>query len=207
MWTADFARSMAGYDRFADIHTIGPILWYQPSPGQQKADGIALAAFDLPALSDEFARSVGQLTNFLTIENLKAFIDDLIRLRVTLQKEYPCPVQLILKQKRYHSVNYEREYTDYVESCYATNQLELMPATENMFDMIESSHVAIVFPYSSPAYVASFLGVTAIFHDPTRTLAPAYVPEEEIWFSSGFDDLLAKCKTALVAGVDDSNRV
>lgn len=205
VWTEGFAKYMADRDPSSKIHVVGPILWYRPSQRREKSDGIVLVAFDVPALTNAVARSWGELTNFWKAEHLKAFIDDLIRLRVELQNEFSGSVRLVLKAKRYHP-EYDQDYANYVTSQYSQQQLELAPINENMFDLISSGHIAIVFPYSSPAYVALSVEVPTIYHDPTGTLMPTYEVADGIWFSSGYDELLGRCKAILAAKLNKTSQ-
>ena len=41
----------------------------------------------------------------------------------------------------------------------------------NMFHLISGSNLAIVYPFSSPAYIADFVRVPAIFYDPTHSIS------------------------------------
>lgn len=196
VWTEGFAEYIAKRDPPSKIHVVGPILWHFPERHPEKTDDIVLVAFDAPALSDAVARSCGELANFWKAEHLKAFIDDLIRLRAELQIAFAGSVRLVLKPKRTNP-EYDQDYVDYVSRRFSERRLELAPVNENMFDLISSGDIAIVFPYSSPAYVALNVKVPAVYHDPTRTLMPTYEAADGIWFCSGYDELLGRCRTIL----------
>jgi polysaccharide biosynthesis PFTS motif protein len=192
---------MAERDQAAKIHVVGPIVWHLPGSRHVKIDGIVLAAFDAPALSDAVARSCGELTNFWKAKNLRAYIDDLIRLRAELQSDFAGPVKLVLKMKRFNP-DYDQDYAKYVTTRFAEQHLELAPVNENIFDLIASSDITIVFPYSTSAYVAASAKVPAVYHDPTGTLLPTHESADGLWFSSGYDELLGKCRTILAARLD-----
>ena len=196
VWTSRFGTYIASHDRSAEIHIVGPLIWYPPRPHYEKAEGVGLVVFDRPACSDAVARSWGQMTNFDTAEHLEAFVNDVMRVRTELQEEYACLVKLTLKAKRNHH-SYDQRYAKFVSDLGDQQRLQLVSPSENMFDLIAASQIAIVLPYSSPAYVASSIGVPAVFYDPTRTIVPAYEPGPGIYFSSGFDHLKATCDALL----------
>jgi polysaccharide biosynthesis PFTS motif protein len=58
--------------------------------------------------------------------------------------------------------------------------------------MISNSDVVINYPYTSTAYIADYVGIPAIFFDPTEELIPIYEESEGIEFASGKDDLASK---------------
>ena len=41
----------------------------------------------------------------------------------------------------------------------------------NIYSLISQSHLAVIYPFSSPAYIADFLDVPSIYYDPTQSVS------------------------------------
>jgi polysaccharide biosynthesis PFTS motif protein len=76
------------------------------------------------------------------------------------------------------------------ESSSSELNFKLIPYEANLFSLLSECSLAVVIPYSSPAYVASYLGVPAIYYDPTRELLPTNEQSSLIFFASGRDELI-----------------
>lgn len=170
LWThalADYAKRLIPE---AEIKVVGPILWYLPELKCPPKDRLCIAIFDVPALTDGIALSVGLFPNYFHAANLRAFVDDIVALKAELEARFCLPVSFILKTKRqYHPTN-DRLYFDYLEHLGMTGTISLAHHETNMYALVSGSHLVMVYPFSSPAYVANYLKVPSIYYDPTGSI-------------------------------------
>ena len=101
-------------------------------------------------------------------------------------------MRLSLKHKRsYYKMTHDPRYIELIGRLSAPDGgIDLIPFQTNMYTLLASSDLAIVVPYSSPAYVASTVGTRAIYFDPTKELAPTFEPAPLVTFASGRAELL-----------------
>lgn len=172
VWTHAFARYLASLVPSAAMRVVGPIVWYLPEvPAPVRSDdAIELVVFDVSPFSDDIALQYGQITNYNSPPNLFAFIRDVSALKPVLEDYFHRPVFIRLKTKRGYNAVYDRAYFDYIEELDAENVLSLEHHASNIFSLISSSHLTIIYPFTSPAYIAESLNVPSIYHDPTGTI-------------------------------------
>lgn len=170
VWTAAFAAYLRSLVP-GDVRVVGPILWRLPEALPSPSSAVSIAVFDVPAVSDDVMRDLnGEVTNYLTPANLQAFIGDVVRLKDALEVELGKPVTISLKMKRGFRADYARGYFDYVDGLIRQGVIAATPADQNVFQVVAASHLAVVYPYTSPAYVAEHLGVPAVYYDPTGSI-------------------------------------
>ena len=96
-----------------------------------------------------------------------------------------------LKHKRNYSTKiHDQKYIKLVACLASHGDLELIPSEMNLYELLDRSDLAIVTPYSSPAYVASSRGTHAVYFDPEKTLVPTFQPAPWVTFASGRAELL-----------------
>jgi polysaccharide biosynthesis PFTS motif protein len=103
-------------------------------------------------------------------------------------------ILLYIKHKRRPSAAHDDDYFDHVASLCASGKLQEIRNDSNLYSIIGASTMVIVLPYSSPAYVADFLGVPAIYYDPTGKLLFNQERASWIHFVSGRDDLALRIR-------------
>jgi hypothetical protein len=203
LWT----RALAEYARRlipdTTIEAVGPILWYLPEIKRPPQDRLCIAIFDVPALTDGVALSVGLFPNYYHVANLSAFLDDIIGLKVGLEERFHLPVSFVLKTKRqYHSTN-DRSYFDYLEQLGSNGTITLVHYETNMYSLISASHLVMAYPFSSPAYVADALGIPSIYYDPTGLIVRCDFgdPPSKIRFAANRKELCDASIAALDEGI------
>lgn len=170
VWTRAFAAYLRSLVP-GDVRAVGPLLWQLPESVAQDPAVVSVAVFDVPAVSDEVMRDLnGEVTNYLHPANLKAFLADIVRLKSVLETDLGKRVVLSLKMKRGFRADYAREYFDYVDGLIRDGVIDVAPAGHSVFQVISHHQLAIVYPYTSPAYVAEHLGVPAVYYDPTDAI-------------------------------------
>ena len=173
VWTKSFEKYLQSlHARFGTVQAVGPIMWRLP-PANLSAppiDTVKIVIFDIPPFSNDRAAMNGEISNYNHPDNLFAFLQDLLELKSRLGDVLRRPVKLCLKIKRAYHKNYARKYFDLLERLRVEGKIFLEDSTTDIYDLISSSHLAIVYPYSSPAYVADHLRVSSIFYDPTQSI-------------------------------------
>ncbi|MBK9018670.1 MAG: hypothetical protein IPL72_01170 [Sulfuritalea sp.] len=153
------------------IEVVGPIVWYLPELGTPSSSSIDIVVFDISPFSDDVAlHAGGYITNYYNVDNLSAFIADVTALRARLEKVLQMPVALRLKTKRGYNAIYDKTYFDHLDQLNSSGVISLVDHSSNIYSLISGSHLAVVYPYSSPAYIADALDVPAIYYDPTKSI-------------------------------------
>lgn len=170
VWTDSFAEYLRilGHDK--PIEVVGPIVWYLPEINAPATNKIAIVIFDTSAFNDEVALGGGAINNYNHPDNMFSFIQDIIALKSDLEKNFQLPVTFRLKTKRGYKPGYDRAYFDYIEELNSFGTISLEHHSTNIYSLISRSHLVIVYPFSSPAYVAEALNVPSIYYDPTKSI-------------------------------------
>ncbi len=170
VWTEAFARYLRSQVN-TDVRAVGPLLWRLPKGNVSEPGDASILVFDVPAVSDQVMLELnGELTNYFTPDNVRAFIADIVGVTRELELELDQPMLLTLKMKRGYRPDYAREYFDYVDQLVADDAIELADSAENLFQIISRSRLVIAYPFTSPVYVAEFLNIPAIYYDPTGAI-------------------------------------
>ncbi len=193
VWTNAYADYLKSLSVQGLIHIVGPVLWQLPvlSEAEKKSnDEVVLVVFDVTPVTDNFADKVGFLGNYYSAANMQAFLNDVEYVRGTLEHVSQQRVKVKLKHKRAYATSHDSAYIDLVARLHTAGNVELVPYNENIYSLIASADMAIVVPYSSPAYVADALGVPSVFFDPTGEILPIFDSSEHIYFAAGKDALV-----------------
>jgi hypothetical protein len=170
VWTHAFAEYLKALGHDKAIEVVGPILWYMPEINNSPKNAIKIAIFDISPFADEIALIYGEITNYFHPHNMFSFVRDVISLKSELEKTFHLPVSFRLKTKRGYNSAYDRSYFDHLEALGSLGSIELEHHSANMYSLISSSHLVIVYPFSSPAYLAEALNVPSIYYDPTKSI-------------------------------------
>jgi len=201
VWTSGYKAYLEKLGLAGAIHVVGPILWYLPEKPQLRADGdLRIAVFDVTPVQDEVAQRIGLISNYYCATNMIRFIEEILYVRDELESHTGRRVRLLFKHKRSYNDSHDLRYIDLIKRLSAHGAgLELVPFQTNMYSLLTSCDLSIIVPYSSPAYVASHLGIHAVFFDPTTELAPSFEKAPNIDFASGRDELLRLVTDAIGA--------
>lgn len=197
-WTKGFSGYLASILPGVDTRTVGPILWYLPEPTRARSsDAIVITAFDVAPQRSEYVRSQGILEYYYRRENVMAFIEGVMRLVSEIRDSRGRRVNLRFKHKRPFGPFHDREYGRWMEGLETENRFVRVLPGENMFRLIKESDLVVVIPYSSPAYVADFLGVPSIYYDPTAQLLPSFERGARVGFADSVSTLCEQAFKAL----------
>lgn len=194
-WTPGQAAFYARLGVDGTTHVVGPILWYLPgSAPAASSDGLLreyrVAVFDVTPTNPAFAQGYGLAYNYYDGKNVAAFIEDVITAQRAAESALNAKVAVILKNKRTYAGIHDQDYLSLIRALSRPGgSIRLVPPETDMFSLISNSDLTVVIPFSSPAYVASHLGVSAVYHDTTGMLAPTFEASPKIRFSSSRDEL------------------
>ncbi len=199
VWTEGFADYLKRIGVKGEVHVIGPILFYLPSAVKVNSPApIHVAVFDVTPFNPEVEKELGLVDNYYKSDTLIQFMQDIFLARGDIENKSGIKPSILLKHKRNYHPLHDPHYISFIqESSSSERNFQLVPYEANMFSLLSECNLAVVIPYSSPAYVASYLGVPAIYYDPTRELLPTYEQNSLISFASGRDELIRTIREIL----------
>lgn len=199
VWTHALAAYLSAHCHDKTFRVVGPIVWQLPETSPRAGDRIEIAVFDVSPCSDDIAIACGEITNYFHPDNLFRFMRELIALKQRLSHAFGVPVILKLKTKRGYHPDYDKPYFDFLDEANATNAISMVHHTTNLYSLISGSHLAIVYPFSSPAYVADFIKVPSIYFDPTGAIVRQEFsdPPSLIAFANSTESLFDAASSAL----------
>lgn len=191
VWTQGFADYLKRIGVAGIFCVVGPILWYLPESAADAPPGIRLVVFDVTPVRDNYARKIGLFSNYYTSSNLRKFLRDIVEVKTEIETHLGKKILISLKHKReYHNIH-DPQYILFIRNEIQTRaDCEIVSPQKNMFGLIAGSRLVIVIPYSSPAYVASSLGIPAVYYDPSGELLPTYEKSPHVSFASDRNALL-----------------
>lgn len=195
VWTEAFGKYLQKLGIQGTFHAVGPIMWYlhKPKTEQRVNDQVRIAVFDVTPFSPEAASHLGFVHNYYKIENLARFVEDILEVRAALEARISKSVCVLLKHKRSYHPLHDRRYIDLIDNVDRSKRhLIVVPPETDIFELIAGSDLAVVIPYSSPAYIADELGVPAIYYDPAGELLPTHIVAPNVEFVTGRENLLQK---------------
>lgn len=186
VWTSGFKlyleRSAA---QAATINVVGPIMWYLPPIDLNKKKAIPnIVIFDVVPVDTTFSESIGILANYYSPQNMKLFLNLILKVTINLKKETDINFNLLLKHKRNHSNIHDKGYIELVDSAVKNGDISLIPSNTNIYEVLSGDSLSIIVPYSSPAYIANSIGKSAIYFDPTQRLIENFEKGKWISFAS-----------------------
>lgn len=199
VWTHAFAQYLGAFVGNANFEIVGPIVWQMPIINVPKKNLIKIVIFDTPPFSDEVALCSGEITNYWHPDNLFSFIKNVIFLKAELEKVFHLPVLFQLKTKRGYNAAYDRSYFDFIEMLGSQGVILLEHHSVNIYSLISRGHLVIVYPFSSPAYIADYLKVPSIYYDPTSSIVKHHFGDSPslINFANSPESLLQAAISAL----------
>ena len=189
------------YERFLEVESLDlltrivpPVVWYQepdalPIPPDYE---LRICVFDITPNSAAESRRRGMEGEYHSRDTLLKFIQDVVECSDFLNEACNMPCRTLIKHKRDRRIieRSDLHYLDKVESLVKGRaDFELISKNINLFELIAGCHLIIVIPYSSPAYIASYLKTPAIFHDPTGQLLHNFPLSEYVVGSSSTTEL------------------
>ena len=158
-----------------------------------------IAIFDVTPVTDSIGGTLGFIENYWNTATMMRFIEEIVSVAGELERDLGKRIHLCLKPKRdYNPKTHDPRYITLIRRLTEEQRaIQLIPFGFNMYSLLAKTDVAIVIPNSSPAYVADYMGVPAIYFDPTQELFPSFDPAPHISFASGRAELAQRLKHIL----------
>ena len=198
VWTKGFSDYLCSILPSPSVRIVGPLLWYLPEPAPTRQDARqVMTLFDVTPQLESYVRSQGILEYYYSRTNVKAFVEGALSLAGRLGNEGGRPFRVRIKHKRALGPLHDKEYGEWIERLESENRLERVTSDENLFSLIAGSDLVVVIPYSSPAYIADYLGVPSIFYDASGQLMPTFERGSRIGFASSVDEMCEQAAAML----------
>jgi hypothetical protein len=185
VWTEGYAAHLRRLGTTAEVHVVGPILWYLPEASPPAAPAPSVAIFDITPVKEAFAQQIGLPRNYYSTANMIAFLERAIIGCEHVAAQLGQSVSVLLKHKRSHAEIHDPRYIEVVDQLVAAGRIRLLPPQTSLYSLIAESAAIVVVPFSSPAYVASDLEVPAIYFDATDSIEDTHEPAPFVDFASG----------------------
>jgi len=171
VWTKNFMHFLEEICLPCIYKIVPPVVWCLPSVQIiHKKRSPRIILFDITPVNHDSELSFGLLRNFYNEKNMSKFLFDIINATKNFSHRNKIKIEIILKHKRSHQNIHSLEYINNVKMLVNSNEVLLAKNNTNLYDLILESDMVIAAPYSSPVYIARYLGKDAIWYDPTSEL-------------------------------------
>lgn len=173
----------------------GPILWYLPTTGDALNIGhpgeICVCVFDITPKSTQKSRDDGVFLTYVNTAQVTRFLDDVMATCDRVAAQLHVPINVLLKHKRSPVAGiHDSGYTEHVDFLASTHpRLVVAQPDTNIYSLVAKATFVVVFPYSSPAYIAAGMGVPSAYYDCSGSLLPNYPPHPKIRFAESQQEL------------------
>jgi len=191
IWTEAQRKWLQSIGQEGIYHIVGPILWYLPHYELKPAPrGLRVCLFDVTPVQPAIAASMGLAGVYYSPATMIKFIDDIMEITEEIQHHVGESIETLLKSKRIYEPIHDSSYTSLVQR-YAreTGRPALVEPATDLYDLIANCDLVLAIPYSSPAYIATALGVPSVFYDPTGELLPTYDHVDSIQYAANRESL------------------
>lgn len=196
IWLPSYEFELKRLGISCKAEAVGPILWYVQSKRKSIArrdEGIKVAVFDVTPKTPAALAKIGMIGSYYNLHTMKSFVDDILSVVGEKSLQMEKNIEILLKHKRHRAPSDDTRYLDHVDrQVSSVGWISLIEEDINLYDFISECHFVVVIPYSSPAFIASHVGVPAIYYDPSGELdgeCPYIVDDDHIVFASGLREL------------------
>ena len=205
IWDAFYEEVLKQQGVFIKTRVVAPVLWYLPiiNTAQKNTELRRICVFDVSPMSKEHLLDNGFSGSYYNTETMVSYMKDILVVVDNLKKQLRCEIEVILKHKRVSIKAHDATYVSHVnELCESNSNLRLVAENSNLFTLITGSELVIVAPFSSPAYVANYFNIPALFYDPTNEILVSNEIVSPIIFVSGRENLTIEIANILERKVD-----
>jgi hypothetical protein len=201
IWDYEYEAIISRMGIHSNTTVVGPILWYTDGGEKNRKAKInlTLCIFDVTPQSIENLDSRGVLSTYYDVENASLFINDIISAVKEVEKQLQCNICIIMKQKREPSEKHSQNYASLLNDLENNNLISILPSDTSLYELANQSDLSISFPFTSSAYVFSFKRKKAIFYDSTMKIHGQQYVRNNIYFTSGYQQLVNTLKSLLKA--------
>jgi hypothetical protein len=169
VWTEDHKNFLEPlFDKNVNVKVCGSLMFYQPQKKYNSNKIHDLMIFDVTPYNDlqihyndTFPGSLNSIYNFVYS---KGFLEDILWVREQIFLSSKVLLKISLKPKRDFTSAHSVAYINYVKSLSNNKLLNIMSPNVDIFEIISQSKICISFPFTSPAIIATELGVPSIYY-------------------------------------------
>ena len=169
VWTEDhksFLKPLVHND--VNLRVCGSLMFYQPQKEYKPNKIYDIIIFDVTPYNDKktsynntFPDSFNSIYNFIYA---KEFLKDILWVREQIFLSSNVLLKISLKSKREFTSAHSMEYINYVKLLSDNKLLDIIDPNVDIFEIISQSKICISFPFTSPAVIATELGVPSIYY-------------------------------------------
>ena len=152
---------------------VGPVLWHIPNRlPKTENNKLKIAIFDVPPFKIDAILDHGDVQEYYyNTDTVIEFMKTSIACAKSYALDKQMELEIYYKPKRDFHPAYDERYSDFIEALVLNeSSVTQQDTSKNLFDLINATDVIICIPFSSPAYIAAFIGKKAIYYDPTADL-------------------------------------
>jgi hypothetical protein len=169
VWTEDhknFLKPLLHKD--INVKVCGSLMFYQPKNKYNLNKIHDLMIFDVAPYNDlqihynsKFPGSFNSIYNFVYC---KRFLEDILWVREKIFFSANVSLKISLKLKREFTSAHSVAYINYVKLLSNNKLLDILSPNVDIYEIISQSKICISFPFTSPAIIATELGVPSIYY-------------------------------------------
>lgn len=191
VWTYGYSDYLRSIGFKGEINIVGPIMFYLPEGESlaRREDVFRIALFDVTPIYDHVAANIGIINNYYNGSTLNRFLTSIIEVCESLSIELGIKIEIVLKHKRHFNKNHDLSYVELCNKMSAEKKISIIDYDTNIFNFISSADLTISIPYTSSAYVATFLEVPSIYFDGDNLLNKNYEKHPLLTMCLGEEEL------------------
>ena len=169
IWTEDHKNFLKPLlHSHVDLKVCGSLMFYQPQKEYKPNKIHDLLIFDVTPYNDtktsfnsKFPDSFNSIHNYVYA---KGFLKDILWVREQFFFNSNVLLNISLKPKREFTSFHSVAYVDYIKFLSNNKLLGIISPYADIFEVICQSKICISFPFTSPAIIATELGVPSIYY-------------------------------------------
>jgi len=193
-WGSYYEQALREEGIYFPVLNVGPIIWALPDEGSQSQiktkSKINICLFDVTPKSNSDFKKLELIDNYYNLDICKLFISETIKAIKTIEAELKIIIEIKIKHKRKISRFEDNLYSNYIDEVVESSEtIKLLPEDSGLWPIIMNCDLVVAIPYTSPAYIAEYLGIDAVFFDPSGLLVNGVYKGANINFSSSRNEL------------------
>jgi polysaccharide biosynthesis PFTS motif protein len=169
VWTEDHRNYLKSQlPHYVNLKVCGSLMFYQPQKKYNLNKIRELMIFDVVPYNDLktsynsiYPDSFNSIFNFTYA---KSFLDDILWVREEIFSKSNILLKISLKSKREFTSAHNITYINYIKLLSKNKLLDVINPNVDIFEIISQSKMCISFPFTSPAIIATELGVPSIYY-------------------------------------------
>jgi len=208
-WGSYYEQALREECIYSPVLNVGPILWTLPDKKSQRQiktkSKINICLFDVTPKRNRDFKKLELVENYYSLENCKLFVSETISAVKAVEADLKVIFEIKIKHKRKISGFEDDLYLTYIDELVESSEkIKLLPEDSNLWTIVANCDLVVAIPYTSPAYVAEYLGIDAVFFDPSGLLDNGVYRGAKINFSSNRNELINIIRECIISSNENS---